>query len=460
MTARVLVVDDLIPNVKLLEARLTAEYFDVVTATNGFEALKICERGDCDLVLLDVMMPGMDGFEVCRKLKADPATLHLPVVMVTALDQTSDRVRGLDAGADDFLTKPIDEIALLARVRSLARLKASVDELRARAETSATLGVTGAVAHQLDDGLGGKVLVVDDRVNSSEKIESALRGRYGVEIERDPAEALFRAADTPYELVMVSLGLAEYDGLRLCSQLRSLERTRHTPLLMLADIEDRSRVLRGLDLGVNDYLVRPIDKNEIIARARTQVRRKRYADSLRSNVQAAMEMAVVDPLTGLNNRRYLQSHLVTLMEQGAQKGRPLCAMVLDIDHFKKVNDNHGHDVGDEVLKGFASRVKRVVRGADLVCRFGGEEFVIVMPETRLSVARLVAERVRAAVAAAPFSIRGGAGTLPITVSIGVAESHGEEAPEALFKRADRALYASKTSGRNRVTADESSAAAA
>jgi two-component system cell cycle response regulator len=460
MTARVLVVDDLIPNIKLLEARLTAEYFDVVTATNGFEALKICERGDCDLVLLDVMMPGMDGFEVCRKLKSNPDTLHLPVIMVTALDQTSDRVKGLDAGADDFLTKPIDEIALLARVRSLARLKSSVDELRARAETSATLGVTGAVAHKLDEGLGGKVLVVDDRVNSSEKIVSALRDRYEVEVESDPAEALFRAADNPYELLIVSLGLADYDGLRLCSQLRSVERTRHTPTLMLADIEDRARVLRGLDLGVNDYLVRPIDKNEIIARVRTQVRRKRYADSLRSNVQAAMEMAVVDPLTGLNNRRYMQTHLVSMMEQSAQKGRPLAAMVLDIDHFKKVNDAHGHDVGDDILKGFAARVRRVVRGADLLCRFGGEEFVIVMPETRLSIAKIVAERVRATVAAAPFPIRGGAEALAITVSIGVAESHGDELPEALFKRADQALYLSKSGGRNRVTANESNAAAA
>jgi len=460
MTARVLVVDDLIPNVKLLEARLTAEYFDVVTATNGFEALRICERGECDLVLLDVMMPGMDGFEVCRKLKANPDTLHLPVIMVTALDQTSDRVKGLDAGADDFLTKPIDEIALIARVRSLARLKASVDELRARAETSAALGVTGAIAHKLDDGIGGKILVVDDRVNSSEKIVAALRDLYDVEVEPDPAEALFRAADTPYDLVMVSLGLAEYDGLRLCSQLRSVERTRHTPTLMLADLEDRARVLRGLDLGVSDYLVRPIDKNEIIARVRTQVRRKRYADSLRSNVKAAMEMAVVDPLTGLNNRRYLQTHLAALMEQTAQKGRALSAMILDIDHFKRVNDTHGHDVGDEILKGFAARVRRVVRGADLLCRFGGEEFVIVMPETELSVSKRVAERVRASVAAAPFPIRGGADALGVTVSIGVAESHGGEPCEALFKRADQALYLSKSSGRNRVTADGASAEAA
>jgi two-component system cell cycle response regulator len=135
-------------------------------------------------------------------------------------------------------------------------------------------------------------------------------------------------------------------------------------------------------------------------------------------------------------------------------------MVLDIDHFKKVNDNHGHDVGDEILKGFAARVKRVVRGSDLLCRFGGEEFVIVMPETGLAIAKRVAERVRAAVAGAPFPVQGGARSLPITVSIGVAESHGGGTSEALFKRADQALYLAKSSGRNRVTADESSAQAA
>jgi two-component system cell cycle response regulator len=452
MTARVLVVDDIIPNLKLLEARLTAEYFDVVTATNGQEALEICELGECDLVLLDVMMPGMDGFEVCRRLKSNPETLHLPVVMVTALDQTADRLRGLDAGADDFLTKPIDEIALIARVRSLARLKFVMDELRNRAETSAHLGVSSAISHALDDGQSGRILLVEDRPNAAQRILTALRGRYRVDIESEAHQALFTAAERDYELIIVSLGLADFDGLRICSQLRSLDRTRHTPILTLADLEDRQRVLRGLDLGVNDYLARPIDANEMLARVRTQVRRKRYADALRSNVKTAMELAVIDPLTGLNNRRYLETHLLGLMEQAAHDRRPLSVMILDIDFFKKVNDAHGHDAGDEVLKTFAARVRRRVRGADLLCRLGGEEFVVVMPDTRLEVAQRVGERIRAAVAAAPFPIDNGARAIPVTVSIGVANSMGGESPDAFLRRADQALYLSKNAGRNRVTA--------
>src|SRR5215831_13503208 len=141
MTARVLVVDDVPANVKLMEARLSAEYFDVVTALSGHEALAMCERAECDIVLLDVMMPDMDGFEVCRRLKANPSTHHLPVIMVTALDQASDRVKGLEAGADDFLTKPVSDIALVARVRSLTRLKLVTDELRMRAATSKEIGI-------------------------------------------------------------------------------------------------------------------------------------------------------------------------------------------------------------------------------------------------------------------------------------------------------------------------------
>jgi two-component system cell cycle response regulator len=453
MTARVLVVDDVLPNIKLLEARLSAEYFDVLRATSGLEALSICAQGRCDIVLLDVMMPGMDGFEVCRRLKSDHSTAHIPVVMVTALDEPADRVRGLDVGADDFLTKPVDEIALLARVRSLARLKVMIDELRTRAATSASLGVGEAALHTLNSSIeNGRILLVDDRAASAERITAILGGVHHVDVEVDPQEALFRGAEGGYDLLVISLGLEKSDALRLCSQIRSLERTRNLPVLLIADTEDRARILRGLDLGVNDYLVRPIDRNELVARVRTQLRRKRYADSLRDNVQAAIEMAIIDPLTGLNNRRYLESHLATLLDQAAHKGRPLSLMILDIDHFKAVNDTHGHNAGDEILKSFSSRIRKTVRTADLVCRLGGEEFVVVMPDTSLVVATRIAERVRSVIEAESFPLDEEGGAIPVTVSIGLADRGLESNPDALFKRADRALYASKSSGRNRVTA--------
>src|ERR1044071_4153349 len=216
MTARILVVDDVPANVKLMEARLSAEYFDVVTALSGREALALCERAECDIVLLDVMMPDMDGFEVCRRLKANPSTHHLPVIIVTALDQASDRVKGLEAGADDFLTKPVSDIALLARVRSLTRLKTMTDELRMRAVSGHQVGLKTLDEDAiLDNGVNGRVLVVDDRPASYERIQTALRDYHKVDVETSPQEALFRAAENDYDLMIVSLALNDFDALRL-----------------------------------------------------------------------------------------------------------------------------------------------------------------------------------------------------------------------------------------------------
>jgi two-component system cell cycle response regulator len=454
MSARILVVDDVPANVKLLEARLSAEYFDVVTAMNGAEALAVCERADCDIVLLDVMMPDMDGFEVCRRLKANRNTHHIPVVMVTALDHPSDRVRGLDAGADDFLTKPISDVALIARVRSLTRLKMMTDELRMRALTSREIGIQDPDNKALADvGLAGQILIVDDRASSADRLVAALSDEHTVEVEANPGEALFHAAEGHYDLLIVSLALDGYDALRLCSQVRSLERTRNIPILALCDSDDHARMIRGLEIGVNDYLMRPIDKNELHARARTQIRKKRYTDRLRDNVQQSIEMAITDALTSLYNRRYMESHLGALVDQASARGKSLTALMLDIDYFKAVNDTHGHDAGDDVLREFATRIKKSIRGIDMACRLGGEEFVIIMPETDVAVAAIVAERLRRCVASEPFAIANGATQLEVTISIGIATLDAGDSAASILKRADQALYRAKRDGRNRVVAD-------
>src|SRR5436309_10327299 len=452
MSARILVVDDVPANVKLLEARLSAEYFDVLTATNGAEALAVCARAECDIILLDVMMPDMDGFEVCRRLKSNPSTHFIPVVMITALDSPADRVRGLDAGADDFLTKPVSDVVLIARVRSLTRLKMMTDELRMRAITSLEIGVQAPERSAVtDNGKGGHILLVDDRPSSYERLVPVLRGEHTVDLQSQPSEALFQAAEGNYDLLIVSLGLRNFDGLRLCSQARSLERTRHVPILAIADADNNARLLRGLEIGVNDYLLRPIDKNELLARARTQIRKRRYTDDLRDNVQNSIEMAITDALTGLHNRRYMESHLSTLVEQASSRGKPLALMILDIDFFKSINDTYGHDAGDDVLREFAVRVRKSIRGIDLACRYGGEEFVIVMPETDLPVAGMVAERLRRSIANEPFAVHKGDKRLDVTVSIGLStlEHKGEPLSDVL-KRADTALYRAKNDGRNRV----------
>jgi len=455
LTARVLVVDDIPANVKLLEAKLGAEYFDVVTAGSGPEALASIEKESPDIVLLDVMMPGMDGFEVCRRIKGNPQTAHLPVVMVTALDQVSDRVQGLEAGADDFLTKPVNDVALFARVRSLVRLKTMVDELRLRQATGESMGLVEGSESALTEQPGrGRILIVEDREQSAQRISETLGREHDVEIVPQTTEAVVRAKGGDYDLVIASLSLDRQDGLRFCATLRSLEATRQTPILIIVDEGDVKRLVRALDIGVNDYLMRPVERSELVARVRTQLRRKRYSDKLRHSLQLSLEMAITDQLTGLFNRRYMSRHLSTLIDSANTTGKPVSFLILDIDYFKQVNDTHGHDIGDEVLREFASRISANVRGIDLACRYGGEEFVVVMPDTDLNFAYMVAERLRQAVADAPFRITPAPGQLSVTISIGVTASEGtRDTPEALLKRADQALYRAKRDGRNRVVAD-------
>jgi two-component system cell cycle response regulator len=452
VTARILVVDDVAANARLLEARLQAEYFDVRTAFSGRDALQLALSERMDLVLLDVMMPDMTGFEVCAALKADPRTAHVPVIMVTSLDQAEDRVKGLDCGADDFLTKPVSDVALVTRVKSLVRLKMVTDELALRAAALQSVGGASAEVFAQKAEIAGRVLVVDDRENSTRAVRRALPRPFAVEITANPGEAVSLAESGDFDLLLISLTLKAGDGLRLCTQIKTVDRLRQTPVLVIGDAGETARLMRALDLGVNDYIIRPIDPNELRARVRTQLRRKLYAERLGDMVSSAVRLAVTDPLTGLYNRRYLDAHLQSALARAAANDKPVCVLIFDIDHFKAVNDTYGHDAGDDVLRDFADRLRAGVRGIDLVARYGGEEFVLVMPETEAGFAASVAERLRSDVERVAFRTRSGA-VIPVTVSIGLAEWQGvTDSAESLMRRADQALYSAKRSGRNRVVA--------
>lgn len=451
MTAQILVVDDVPANVKLLEAKLSAEYYRVLTARDGYEALSAARDHKPDLILLDVMMPGLDGFETCKMMKEDPQISHIPVVMVTALSDQADRVRGLEVGADDFLTKPINDVALFARVRSLVRIKVLLDELRLRDKTQVQMGIAPAGGTFLADVSGAKVLLIDDDPLQAKQIASKLSEHYTLEWVQEISEAAEKASQGNYDAILVSALLTGEDGIRLASQLKSVEDIRHVPILLLVDEDDTPTMLKVLEMGFNDYLRVPVDKNEVTARVRTQIRRKRYQDALRANYRQSISMAITDGLTGLYNRHYLNTHLENMARQAHEAQRPLSAMMMDMDHFKTVNDEHGHDMGDAVLKQLAEIVIKSSRSADLVARYGGEEFVVLMPETEIDAARDVAERLRRKVEETAFQIMGG--TLNRTISIGVAMldlMNPEEDGAAMLKRADEALYVAKNGGRNKV----------
>ncbi|WJY20218.1 diguanylate cyclase [Fontisubflavum oceani] len=456
MTGRILVVDDVATNRIVMKVKLSVAYYEVIQADCGEDALRKAKSERPDLILLDVLMPDMSGVTVCEKLKADPDTADIPVILITAMADKDSKMKGLEKGADDFLTKPVDEIALLARVRSLLRARDTQRELRLREETCAELGFAeGATAFE---GPGRIALVAPDGPTAV-VWKHALEGKRAGKVEivpREHALAEFGTRDAP-DVFVISADLASRnDGLRLLSDLRSRPVTRHAATLMILPSGDAERAAIALDLGAGDILYEPLDADELAVRIKTQLRRKRQSDRLRSTVDAGLELAVTDSLTGLHNRRYALHHLDRML---AHRGTSIAVMMLDLDFFKEVNDRHGHAAGDSVLAVVAKRLRAQLRSMDLVARIGGEEFLVAIPDADRTRALEVAERLRLAVGSTPIMVATGAEPISVTMSVGIALSQeSEDSAKAILKRADQALYDSKSEGRNLVTMATASAA--
>jgi two-component system cell cycle response regulator len=451
-----LVVDDIPDNLRLLLNFLGKQGFKVLIGQDGEEAIKTAEFAQPDLILLDVMMPGMDGFEVCRRIKANIKSAHIPVIMVTALDQPKDRVAGIEAGADDFLTKPVLDLPLFARVRSLVRLKVLMDELRMREATGKDFGMS--IGSDLSRNISlsnAKVLLIEDYARVADRIVTYMDDMATVDVDSAETGEITTKNLESYDLFIISLSLNNIEGLRICSQLRSSEDTRRIPILVLVDEGDTTGMVKAMELGVSDYITRPIDKNELAARAKSQIRQKRYANRLRRNMQKSIEMAMTDAVTGLYNRHFLSTHLDNLMSSQNDKRQKVSLLMMDLDNFKLVNDTYGHASGDEVLHEFARRISNDIRNIDLAARFGGEEFVIVMPETNLEYAHFVAERLRMSIADETFEISGSVEPIRITVSIGIAiGGKNNLSSSKLLVAADTALYQAKENGRNQVCCED------
>jgi two-component system, cell cycle response regulator len=447
MSARVLVVDDIEQNRKLLQDKLKNEYFHVITAVDGQDAIDKALAEEPDVILMDVMMPKLNGVEACRQLKMDPRTEHIPIVLVTALNEREDRLRGLGAGADDFLTKPVNDLHLLSRVRALTKYKMVADELRKREASGKRIGIIDAVTSGRASE-PARILVIDENERQARRICRYLEGLHRP-ISHSEAMQL-GISGSMVDLMIVSLSNEKLDGLRLCAYFRSLESTRDLPILVVAEPDDEKRAVRALDLGASDIVIKPIDSEELAARVKTQVRKKRYLDALRARLDQSMELAVTDQLTGLHNRRYMRVQLEQFVKRANMGGQHVSILLADIDHFKKINDIHGHAAGDDVLREFGRRLRENIRPIDLACRYGGEEFVVIMPETTQALAQAAGERIRHLIEEMPFAI-GRGDLLKVTMSGGVATVIApDDGVDALIKRADDALYRAKGNGRNMI----------
>ena len=450
MSARVLVVDDILANRRLMQAKLEAKYYSVLLAENGPDALKMAVEQSPQIILLDVMMPGMDGYEVCHRLKNDDRTRHIPVVMLTALTDSDDRIRGLEAGADDFLSKPVDDFALMARLEALTRYNAVAHELHQREATSQQ-GAALTDEEQQELIRTANILVIDSDERQANRMAKPLRdaGHYVVTWQESQSDSAKMARSV--DVILLALSHQNHDALRLCAHMRSMQTPNNVSIIVTYDPQERDDATQALSLGAGDMVTNPINPQELLARVRTQLKRTRYIEIMRRRVDRGLELSVIDQLTGLYNRRYMLGQLQQWMQRSAGGGEPISVVAFDVDHFKRVNDEHGHEAGDLVLKDFAERIRMNVRPKDIVCRPGGEEFLVIMPETPGDLACVGAERIRHAIAATAFNLERSDSVLEITVSAGVATFSGENDTVAdLLHRADQALYKAKQMGRNRT----------
>ena len=448
MTATVLIVDDLEPNIKLLEAKLLSEYYTVVSVNSGTKALLELNVSNIDIVLLDVMMPGMDGFETCRQIKSNPQTSHIPVVMVTALSEIEDRIKGLESGADEFLTKPINDTALFARLKSLTRMKTVIDELKLRNKTNEELG--GQIIDLKDNFTDSKILLLDDDTIQIKNIKSSLSGlTEQVKALSNPEEIDSLGSFIP-DLIIISCQMNVEDPLRIGVMLRSKPVFKNSVIMLLAEEENIPIVIKGMELGINDYFIYPVDKSELKARIRTQLRRKQYQDDLRFQLEENFDLSTKDGLTGVFNRRYFDIHISQMIEKSRISGQKLCLLMLDMDHFKEVNDNYGHPAGDAVLKSLVDILKSSFRVTDLIARYGGEEFMVLLGNINIELAVRIAEKVRVTIEQFNFIVPDHDAPLKKTASIGIVEFEKDDTVADFISRVDKALYEAKETGRNKV----------
>jgi two-component system cell cycle response regulator len=448
MTAGILIVGDLPLNNQSLQQKLADDYCDVFMANSEEEALNLLQEHHIDLVLLAVATAELDPYQLCTSIKTTPQTSHIPVVMIANNQRLPERIQAFEAGSDDFLSGTAPEMRVIARIRSLLRIKSLFDEIRLRDQTWNKFGIELAEEFQVVQDVAASRVLLLDNDNAHTRLITDTLSKLGI------VTTITTEVDnptSPYDLIIISTLMKDIDGLRICSKFRSTPGTKYTPILIITSENNNEQLIKALDMGVTDYIMTPIDAHELEIHVKTQIRRKKYQDVLLSHYSMVAKMAAVDELTKLYNRRYFDSHInLLVLQANLTQRKKIAVFMIDIDDFKQVNDKYGHLVGDELLKELSRRISVGVRMTDLVARFGGEEFVIALPGLSAHAAEIVAERIRILVGEEPFFSKLLGREIVATISLGVSNRTFGDTPEQLLLRADSALYQAKERGKNRV----------
>ena len=447
--SKILIVDDEPLNAKLLAAMIPSDEYDTVRVFSGEEALKIVADLRPDLILMDIMMPDLNGYELTRILKSDPESRDIPIVLVTAFGGTDCEIKGLEAGADEFLNKPVNRTELLARTKSLLSLRQYKEQIKTRtcSINSITSEGKGKNLSENDINLPSILIVEDNRIDAK-LIQSYLQAEpFQIKIAQDGEEAISCAQQERIDVILLDLILPGINGYKVCSTLKEMEGTQNIQIVAITSLSDLDSKLKSIELGVDDYLVKPVNRHILRTRVKSLIKKKALLDKLCNRYEMAVHSAITDKLTGLYNRRFFDYFLDLEIKRSSRQKTSLALLLIDIDNFKRINDTFGHLFGDNVLNKFGKLLKTKIREIDMAARYGGEEFAVVMSNTGCEEAVKIADRIRQSIQAYSFDKE----NFTTTVSIGIAlYPLDANSLNELIENSDYALYKSKRNGKNRV----------
>lgn len=451
MQASVLIVDGIVTNRIMLRVQLSAAYYHVVQAERMEGIVALVQRTQPDLIVCAMTLPDGNAVALRQALQADPALAAIPVLAITDQNDRVARMRALAAGLDDVLAQPVDDRMLQSRIRSLLRARSSAQDL----------GVSGPPSLGFGEGAGlfaapARVAVLAGSPVLGRSWTAAMQARGGHRYVLAGAEGLAGLMTVPVpEAFVIRIGPGgERRGLDLLADLRARPATCHAVLIAVVDPPGAAAAAEALDRGASDVLAEGFNAEELALRLATQLRRKAVDDWLRAEVRTGLREAVIDPMTGLYNRRHALPWLTLTARRAAETRRSFAVMLADLDHFKRINDRHGHPAGDAVLIETARRLGGALRPQDMLARIGGEEFMLVLPETRQGEASSIAARLCREINSRPFALDGGkrvAVTISIGVVVGARHGAGAASAETLIAQADQALYTAKGGGRNKIS---------
>lgn len=463
MAGRILIIDSVATNRIVLRAKVLAAQYQVDACASCADAEAVMADHTPDLVLINLSDPSENRHDFCRNLRHNRTTTHIPIISTGVADTARARFAALDAGADDVLPRPVSDALLMARVRSLLRRRNVAQELQLRDGTGSALGFDEDASPRLTPA---RINVLSDNATSGPRLVSDLQAGLSQNVRlmiSHMVHTIGNQLSPPDVFVIDGTGttLGEDALFQTVSELLSSADTRLAAQLVIVPKGRPDLAAMVLDLGAQDVVFDDVTADELTKRVRSLVALKSRQDCLRDRVRNGLHAAVTDPLTGLYNRRYAETHMKRIADQARSAGCDYALMMLDIDHFKAINDTYGHAAGDMVLTEIADRLRSQFRSIDLVARVGGEEFMIAMPNTTIEQAEGAAERVRNMIMVRKFGIGEFGPPLRVTVSVGVAVDALETAealsPGQLFARADAALYDAKSSGRNTIVMSRAAA---